>query len=91
VHYLGRLAIAVSGRNPGIDRGPAPRDTSPTFGLPVSLGGELSMMVDDLLKARGLSPSRASGDAKNWVAQSGYNERKGGYSRPTRALIGDES
>ena len=26
-HYLGRLAIAASGKNPGIDRGPAPRDT----------------------------------------------------------------
>ena len=26
-HYLGRLATAASGRNPGIDRGPAPRDT----------------------------------------------------------------
>ena len=26
-HYLGRLAIAATGRNPGIDRGPAPRDT----------------------------------------------------------------
>jgi uncharacterized protein YndB with AHSA1/START domain len=26
-HYLDRLAIAATGRNPGIDRGPAPRDT----------------------------------------------------------------
>jgi hypothetical protein len=26
-HYLGRLAIAASGKNPGIDRGPALRDT----------------------------------------------------------------
>ena len=26
-HYLGRLAIAATGRNPDIDRGPAPRDT----------------------------------------------------------------
>jgi uncharacterized protein YndB with AHSA1/START domain len=26
-HYLGRLAIAATGRNPGIDRGPEPRDT----------------------------------------------------------------
>ena len=26
-HYLGRLAIAATGRDPGIDRGPAPRDT----------------------------------------------------------------
>jgi uncharacterized protein YndB with AHSA1/START domain len=26
-HYLGRLAIAAAGRNPGIDRGPPPRDT----------------------------------------------------------------
>jgi uncharacterized protein YndB with AHSA1/START domain len=26
-HYLGRLAIAAAGRNPGIDRGPALRDT----------------------------------------------------------------
>jgi uncharacterized protein YndB with AHSA1/START domain len=26
-HYLGRLATAATGRNPGIDRGPAPRDT----------------------------------------------------------------
>jgi uncharacterized protein YndB with AHSA1/START domain len=26
-HYLGRLAIAASGKNPGIDRGPAARDT----------------------------------------------------------------
>ena len=25
-HYLGRLAIAATGRNPGIDRGPDPRD-----------------------------------------------------------------
>jgi uncharacterized protein YndB with AHSA1/START domain len=25
-HYLGRLAIAATGRNPGIDRGPEPRD-----------------------------------------------------------------
>ena len=25
-HYLGRLGIAATGRNPGIDRGPAPRD-----------------------------------------------------------------
>ena len=25
-HYLGRLAIAATGRNPGIDRGAAPRD-----------------------------------------------------------------
>jgi len=24
-HYLGRLAVAASGRNPGIDRGPPPR------------------------------------------------------------------
>jgi len=27
VHYLGRLAIAATGRDPGIDRGAAPRDT----------------------------------------------------------------
>ena len=26
-HYLGRLAIAATGRDPGIDRGPAPRDS----------------------------------------------------------------
>ena len=26
-HYLGRLATAATGRNPGVDRGPAPRDT----------------------------------------------------------------
>jgi uncharacterized protein YndB with AHSA1/START domain len=26
-HYLGRLGVAATGRNPGIDRGPAPRDT----------------------------------------------------------------
>ena len=26
-HYLGRLAIAATGRNPGIDRGPEPGDT----------------------------------------------------------------
>ena len=26
-HYLARLAIAATGRNPGIDYGPAPRDT----------------------------------------------------------------
>jgi uncharacterized protein YndB with AHSA1/START domain len=26
-HYLGRLAIAATGRDPGIDRGPAPGDT----------------------------------------------------------------
>ena len=26
-YYLGRLAIAATGRDPGIDRGPAPRDT----------------------------------------------------------------
>jgi uncharacterized protein YndB with AHSA1/START domain len=26
-HYLGRLAIAATGRNPGVDRGPASRDT----------------------------------------------------------------
>ena len=26
-HYLGRLAIAATGRDPGIDRGAAPRDT----------------------------------------------------------------
>jgi uncharacterized protein YndB with AHSA1/START domain len=26
-HYLGRLAIAATGRNPGVDRGPEPRDT----------------------------------------------------------------
>jgi len=26
-HYLSRLAIAATGRDPGIDRGPAPRDT----------------------------------------------------------------
>ena len=26
-HYLGRLGIAATGQNPGIDRGPAPRDT----------------------------------------------------------------
>ena len=26
-HYLGRLGIAATGRNPGIDRGPEPRDT----------------------------------------------------------------
>src|SRR6476620_11534151 len=25
-HYLGRLAMAAAGRNPGIDRGPVPRD-----------------------------------------------------------------
>jgi uncharacterized protein YndB with AHSA1/START domain len=25
-HYLGRLGIAAAGRNPGVDRGPAPRD-----------------------------------------------------------------
>ena len=25
-HYLGRLAMAATGRNPGIDRGPEPRD-----------------------------------------------------------------
>jgi uncharacterized protein YndB with AHSA1/START domain len=25
-HYLGRLAIAAAGRNPGLDRGPVPRD-----------------------------------------------------------------
>jgi uncharacterized protein YndB with AHSA1/START domain len=25
-HYLGRLAMAAAGRNPGIDRGPAPRE-----------------------------------------------------------------
>ena len=25
-HYLGRLAMAATGREPGIDRGPAPRD-----------------------------------------------------------------
>jgi uncharacterized protein YndB with AHSA1/START domain len=25
-HYLGRLAMAAAGGNPGIDRGPAPRD-----------------------------------------------------------------
>ena len=25
-HYLGRLAMAAVGRNPGIDRGPVPRD-----------------------------------------------------------------
>jgi uncharacterized protein YndB with AHSA1/START domain len=27
LHYLGRLAIAATGRNPGVDRGPTPRDT----------------------------------------------------------------
>jgi len=26
-HYLGRLAMAATDRNPGIDRGPEPRDT----------------------------------------------------------------
>jgi hypothetical protein len=26
-HYLGRLAIAATGRDPGIDRGPAPHDS----------------------------------------------------------------
>jgi uncharacterized protein YndB with AHSA1/START domain len=26
-HYLGRLALAATGRNPGIDRGPASRDS----------------------------------------------------------------
>ncbi len=26
-HYLGRLAIAAGGRNPGADHGPAQRDT----------------------------------------------------------------
>ncbi len=26
-HYLSRLAMAAAGRNPGIDRGPAPRET----------------------------------------------------------------
>jgi uncharacterized protein YndB with AHSA1/START domain len=26
-HYLGRLAMAATGRNPGIDRGPAQRDS----------------------------------------------------------------
>ena len=26
-HYLGRLAIAATGRDPGIDRGPEPRDS----------------------------------------------------------------
>jgi hypothetical protein len=26
-HYLGRLAMAAAGRNPGIDRGIAPRET----------------------------------------------------------------
>jgi uncharacterized protein YndB with AHSA1/START domain len=26
-HFIGRLAIAATGRNPGIDRGPEPRDT----------------------------------------------------------------
>jgi uncharacterized protein YndB with AHSA1/START domain len=26
-HYLGRLAMAAAGRNPGIDRGPAARET----------------------------------------------------------------
>jgi uncharacterized protein YndB with AHSA1/START domain len=26
-HYLGRLAVAATGRNPGIDRGPEPHET----------------------------------------------------------------
>jgi uncharacterized protein YndB with AHSA1/START domain len=26
-HYLGRLAIAAAGRDPGIDRGPPPRES----------------------------------------------------------------
>ena len=26
-HYLGRLAVAAAGRNPGVDRGPTPHET----------------------------------------------------------------
>ena len=32
-HYLGRLAMAAVGRNPGIDRGPLPRDASAPLDL----------------------------------------------------------